>query len=86
MCGLIGHLFNVLSAGCRWRYVREDSALQCKLSDYSDFSSYDRAINFLHHALYIGRHENLEREASFGAGIIFRGQIIIGSGDKNCIV
>jgi transposase len=60
----------VLSTGCQWRAVPKDLPPRSTLCDYFDLWRWDGTLGRIHHALYVERREQEEREASPTVAII----------------
>ena len=67
---VVNGLLYILSTGRQWRAIPKDLPERSTLYDYLDLWSWDGTLDRIHHALYVGRRQTAEREASPTVAII----------------
>jgi transposase len=73
---VVNGLMYILGTGCQWRAIPKDLPPRSTLHDYLELWEWDGTLAGIHHALYVKCREQVSREASPTAAIIYiRGKL-----------
>jgi transposase len=61
---------DLLGTGCQWRALPTDCPPRTRVFEYLDLWQWDRALERVHHTLYVAVREQADREASPTVAII----------------